>query len=167
MSRRRGRLPNGEALFSAAQAWEIRDRYRAGDSAAQLARAYETSSRTIRLILRGGAGYPLDPGEPTVSVRSAQEELDRIASRNREAVVALHAQGKTTAEVADVTGLSLATVRKIGRKLGLKWPRSSVPVAHGTLAGYRRCGPPKCGACRAVNTAAQRSYQASVRAKAS
>lgn len=170
MSRPRGRLPNGEALFSIAQAREIRARYRTGETAEGLARVYETSNRTIRFILRGQHGYPLLPGEPAVVVRSAVEELARVATRNREAVIALHAAGRTAAEAADAARLALGTVQKIGRDLGLTWPRPPAPeepVAHGTLAGYRRCGPPKCEPCKAANTEKMRDYVARIRAKAS
>lgn len=170
MSRGRGRLPKGEALFTPAQARDIRDRYRAGETAEGLARTYETSNRTIRFILRGRNGYPLAPEEPPVRVRSAAEELARVATRNREAVVALHTAGRTAAEAAEAAGLALGTVQKIGRDLGLTWPRPPAPeepVAHGTLAGYRRCGPPKCEPCKAANTEKMRDYVARIRAKAS
>lgn len=154
--RRRGRLPHHERLFTPQQAREIRDCYRDGDTVQSLARIYEADTKTIRHILRGQAGYPLAPDEEPVVLRTAGEEIARIANRNRDAVASLHAQGKTAAEAAVLSGLSTGTVWKVGHELGLKWPRQPVPVKHGTLAGYRRCGPPRCAPCRAANTEAHR-----------
>jgi hypothetical protein len=160
-------LPNGASLFSHAQGREIRDRYRAGETARSLAFAYEASLKTVRLILRGQAGYPLGPDESPVVLRSAREELARIATRNREAVAEWHAQGKTSAEAAELSGLAWTTVQAIGRELGLRWPRKPVPVAHGTLKGYRRCTRPACDACRAANTQKMRDYMQRQREKVS
>lgn len=154
--RRRGRLPQCERLFTPQQAREIRTRYGSGETVHDLALTYRADDKTIRLILRGQAGYPLEVDEEPVALRTAAEEKARAASRNRDAVVRLHAEGKTSAETARLSGLSMATVWKVGSELSLKWPRRPVPIRHGTLAGYRRCGPPSCAACRAANTEAHR-----------
>lgn len=158
--RLRGRLPQLERLFTPEQAREIRRRYGSGETVHGLALTYRADDKTVRLILRGQAGYPLAPDEELVVLRTAAEEKARAASRNRDAVVSLHAQGKTSAEAAQTAGLSMATVWKIGHELNLKWPRRPVPIRHGTLAGYRRCGPPTCSACRAANTEAHRRFAA-------
>lgn len=161
--RPRGRLPANGCLFTPDQAREIRSRYRDGENAMALARAYETNDRTIRIILRGRGAYPLAPGEAPVTMRSAAEELASIARRNREAVAALHAQGMTSDEVREASGLSMSTVWVIGRELGLRWPRRPAPPKHGTPSGYKRCGPPKCAACRAANTKRHHRYSAARR----
>jgi len=156
--RRRGRLPQLERLFTPEQAREIRNRYRSGETVHGLALTYRADDKTVRHILRGQAGYPLAGDEEPVALQTAAEEKTRAAMRNRDAVVRLHSQGKTSAEAAQIAGLCMATVRKVGRELGLKWPRRPAPIRHGTLAGYRRCGPPRCAACRAANTEAHRRF---------
>jgi hypothetical protein len=164
--RRRGRLPGRKTLFTPAQAREIRDRYRTGETADSLALIYEASNRTIRLILRGQTSYPLDPGEPAVKVRSSAEEAKLRARRNREILSALQAQGLTILEAMRSSGLSRQTLQIFQRETGAGWvpaPKRTVPVRHGTPAGYRRCGPPACKQCREANAARMREYWAARR----
>jgi hypothetical protein len=70
----------------------------------------------------------------------------------------MYAEGLSLDEMATRLDLSKRSVQRVTGSLGLRYvngtqrrPGDPLPsIEHGTPGGYKRCGPPKCEKCQAM-----------------